>query len=80
MSSQSILQPRVEELFGLARQEIKRSGYDGLLHDFIYNEVLLTRDAHGLYTQFGFTALEDATKWMERRDRRSYRAEPAPRM
>jgi len=27
----AILQPRVEELFGLVRQEIKRSGYDGLL-------------------------------------------------
>jgi cell division protein FtsA len=26
-----ILEPRVEELFGLIRQEIKRSGYDGLL-------------------------------------------------
>jgi cell division protein FtsA len=27
----AILEPRVEELFGLVRQEIKRSGYDGLL-------------------------------------------------
>lgn len=27
----SILEPRVEELFSLVRQEIKRSGYDGLL-------------------------------------------------
>lgn len=27
----TILEPRVEELFGLVRQEIKRSGYDGLL-------------------------------------------------
>jgi len=27
----AIIQPRVEELFGLVRQEIKRSGYDGLL-------------------------------------------------
>lgn len=27
----SIVEPRVEELFGLVRQEIKRSGYDGLL-------------------------------------------------
>ncbi len=26
-----IIEPRVEELFGLVRQEIKRSGYDGLL-------------------------------------------------
>jgi cell division protein FtsA len=27
----AILEPRVEEIFGLVRQEIKRSGYDGLL-------------------------------------------------
>lgn len=27
----AIIEPRVEELFGLVRQEIKRSGYDGLL-------------------------------------------------
>ncbi len=27
----AILEPRVEELFGLVRQEIKRCGYDGLL-------------------------------------------------
>jgi cell division protein FtsA len=27
----AVIEPRVEELFGLARQEIKRSGYDGLL-------------------------------------------------
>jgi cell division protein FtsA len=27
----AIVEPRVEELFGLVRQEIKRSGYDGLL-------------------------------------------------
>ena len=26
-----IIEPRVEELFGLVRQEVKRSGYDGLL-------------------------------------------------
>ncbi len=26
-----VIEPRVEELFGLVRQEIKRSGYDGLL-------------------------------------------------
>jgi cell division protein FtsA len=27
----AILEPRIDELFGLVRQEIKRSGYDGLL-------------------------------------------------
>jgi len=26
-----VIEPRVEELFGLVRQEVKRSGYDGLL-------------------------------------------------
>lgn len=29
---------------------------------------LLTRDAHGLYKQFGFTELGDASRWMERFD------------
>ena len=28
--------------------------------------MLATRDAHGLYAQFGFTPLADPTKWMER--------------
>jgi N-acetylglutamate synthase-like GNAT family acetyltransferase len=29
---------------------------------------LLTRDAHGLYKQFGFTELDDPSKWMEKFD------------
>lgn len=29
---------------------------------------LVTRDAHGLYNQFGFTELGDHTKWMEKFD------------
>ena len=29
---------------------------------------LLTRDAHGLYKQFGFTELDDPSRWMERFD------------
>lgn len=29
---------------------------------------LLTRDAHGLYNQFGFTELADPTRWMEKFD------------
>jgi GNAT superfamily N-acetyltransferase len=29
---------------------------------------LVTRDAHGLYEQFGFTSLEDPEKYMERRN------------
>jgi len=28
--------------------------------------ILLTRDAHGLYTKFGFTPLADPTRWMEK--------------
>ena len=27
--------------------------------------LLVTRDAHGLYAQFGFTPLENPTRWME---------------
>jgi GNAT superfamily N-acetyltransferase len=29
---------------------------------------LATKDAHGLYTQFGFTELKRPERWMERRD------------
>ena len=29
---------------------------------------LLTRDAHGLYRQFGFTELNDPSRWMEKLD------------
>lgn len=29
---------------------------------------LLTRDAHGLYKQFGFTELNDTSRWMEKFD------------
>jgi GNAT superfamily N-acetyltransferase len=34
---------------------------------------LATRDAHGLYAQFGFGALTGADRWMEIRDRDVYR-------
>lgn len=33
---------------------------------------LLTRDAHGLYAQFGFTPLEAPERWMERHDPEVY--------
>lgn len=34
---------------------------------------LLTRDAHGLYAQVGFTPLADPSRWMEKRDPDVYR-------
>lgn len=34
---------------------------------------LMTRDAHGLYSQFGFVACADPTRYMERLDRESYK-------
>lgn len=34
---------------------------------------LMTRDAHGLYAQFGFAAMPDATRYMEVTDRESYK-------
>lgn len=34
--------------------------------------MLMTRDAHGLYSQFGFTALKDASRAMERLDPNVY--------
>jgi len=33
---------------------------------------LLTRDAHGLYQKFGFTALRAADRWMEKHDPEIY--------
>jgi GNAT superfamily N-acetyltransferase len=35
--------------------------------------MLATRDAHGLYQQYGFTELHDATRFMERWDPEIYR-------
>jgi len=37
---------------------------------------LLTRDAHGLYSQFGFTQLKSAERWMERHDPEVYARTP----
>ncbi|MCC6971492.1 MAG: GNAT family N-acetyltransferase [Phycisphaerales bacterium] len=34
---------------------------------------LMTRDAHGLYSQFGFAPCADPTRYMERLDRESYK-------
>lgn len=34
---------------------------------------LMTRDAHGLYSQFGFAACADPARYMERLDRESYK-------
>lgn len=34
---------------------------------------LMTRDAHGLYSQFGFGPTPDPTRYMERLDRESYK-------
>ncbi len=33
---------------------------------------LMTRDAHGLYARYGFKAMDDATRYMERMDREVY--------
>jgi len=35
---------------------------------------LLTRDAHALYRQFGFTEIKSPERWMERHDREVYAA------
>jgi N-acetylglutamate synthase-like GNAT family acetyltransferase len=35
--------------------------------------ILLTKDAHGLYKQFGFTELEDTTIYMELRNKNVYK-------
>lgn len=38
--------------------------------------LLLTRDAHGLYRQFGYTEVAAAERYMERRDPEAYRRQP----
>jgi hypothetical protein len=40
---------------------------------------LATRDAHGLYAQFGFVPLSGVDRWMEIRNRDVYAANPARR-
>ncbi len=39
---------------------------------------LATRDAHGLYAQYGFGPLSGVEKWMEIRDPDPYRVSPPP--
>jgi len=34
--------------------------------------ILLTRDAHGLYQQFGWKPIEDPTRWMDIHDPQAY--------
>lgn len=41
--------------------------------DGIRRFCLLTRDAHGLYRQFGFGPISDPTRYMERLDTQGYR-------
>jgi GNAT superfamily N-acetyltransferase len=41
--------------------------------------ILGTRDAHGLYTRFGFKPLADATRFLEIHNTDPYRAQPAER-
>lgn len=38
--------------------------------------ILLTGDAHGLYRQFGWTAIADPTLWMELHNKNVYKPEP----
>lgn len=39
---------------------------------------LVTRDAHGLYGQTGFTAIAHPERYMEKLDRQVYQSKPAP--
>jgi GNAT superfamily N-acetyltransferase len=56
-------------------------GFSKLLMDFIMKYpplqglrrwILITGDAHGLYRKYGWTSLNDATKWMELHDKNVY--------
>jgi GNAT superfamily N-acetyltransferase len=62
-------------------EEHRGKGISKQLMEFIdtYPEVqglrrwlLATRDAHGLYTQFGFTPLANTERWMERFNENTY--------
>ena len=39
--------------------------------------MLGTKDAHGLYRQFGFTEMRDPDRWMEKADPDVYKAAEA---
>jgi len=56
--------------------EYRGNGLSKLLLHYIHSHpdlqalrrwILLTADAHGLYQQFGWTAINEPAKWMERR-------------
>jgi GNAT superfamily N-acetyltransferase len=62
-------------------QEYRGKGLSKWLIETIMNDpnlqglrrwVLLTRDAHGLYRQFGWTDVADPTKWMEVHNKNAY--------
>jgi N-acetylglutamate synthase-like GNAT family acetyltransferase len=40
----------------------------------VYQWVLLTKDAHGVYQKVGFTPISDPDKWMENRKPRPNRS------
>jgi GNAT superfamily N-acetyltransferase len=62
-------------------EEYRGQGLSKWLMDTIMNHpdlqdlrrwILLTGDAHGLYRQFGWTAISDASKWMELHNKNVY--------
>lgn len=62
-------------------EEYRGQGLSKLLMDTIMNHpdlqdlrrwILLTGDAHGLYRQFGWTAISDSSKWMELHNKNVY--------
>jgi ribosomal protein S18 acetylase RimI-like enzyme len=65
-----ILDVYVDEAF--RRQGIGQAMVDFILHhptlEDVYQWVLITRDAHGLYSEFGFKPLEFPERWMEMRN------------
>ena len=40
--------------------------------------LLATKDAHGLYRQYGFQELQEPVRWMERRGEKALEGPPAP--
>lgn len=70
-----ILDVYADEAF--RRQGIGQAMVDFILHhptlEDVYQWVLITRDAHGLYSKFSFKPLEFPERWMEVRNSRGRR-------
>jgi hypothetical protein len=52
---------------------VNESDYDHSQLQQLRRFTLATRDAHGLYAQFGFTAFDKPERWMQKHDPNVYK-------